>query len=337
MYLSSILFISFLTLGIWISLTSTNWVIIWIGLELNLYSFIPLVLINMTRASKEAATKYFIAQAVGSALLLISYIIPRNLIILNPNYSIKLIIISTRLLIKCGIPPFHYWFPRTMLASSWIICWFLSAPQKLPLLIILSIIPIRIEIFIIVGAVSLMWGGIIINKQSSLRGLIAYSSIGQIGWILLLSQINYILSIFMIFNYIVLISIVIMIRNFVGIELGKIFTSGNNNLNIYILVVQFFHLRGFPPFLGFLLKAWAINNLVSYGLGVIIFIFLLATVINLMFYLKSILYMFWTQTNYKLGFIQVRPNINIIFLSLIRLLSWVALVVIMLPLIVIFI
>lgn len=335
-YLSLGLFITLMLSGIWISLTCNRLIIIWIGLELNLYSFIPLISINITKKTKEAATKYFIAQSIGSALLLVAVTLPITYKLLFINYSLKILVLIMALILKCGIPPLHFWFPRTIIARSWVVCWFLSVPQKLPLLVILSIIPFRRNVFMVVGCISLLWGRVIINKQTSLRGVLAYSSIGQIGWVLVLSQINYLISGFIVINYILLVSIIIIIRRLMGLDLGQISNINFNSLYIYMLIIQFFHLSGFPPFLGFLLKAWAINNLITQNLGIILFIFLLGTVFSLIFYFKSILFIFWVHRKAKLNLRTLKFDLYIILLTIISLVSWVVLLMLVLPLIILY-
>jgi len=72
------------------------------GLELNLLSFIPLISMKDNQYSSEAALKYFLIQALGSTVLLISGII---IIIKVQVFSASL---SAALLLKAGSAPFHF-------------------------------------------------------------------------------------------------------------------------------------------------------------------------------------------------------------------------------------
>ena len=89
-------------LGIAISVGSRSWFGVWIGLELNLLSFIPLISIKDNQYSSEAALKYFLIQALGSTVLLMSGVI----IVMNMKmFSASL---SAALLLKAGSAPFHF-------------------------------------------------------------------------------------------------------------------------------------------------------------------------------------------------------------------------------------
>ena len=88
------------------------------GLEVNLLSFIPLIISSQFRMETERALKYFLVQAFGSGLLLFRvffYIISRYF----PIYSdFSLYIMIFRLIVKLGIVPFHFWLPHVMGGSS---------------------------------------------------------------------------------------------------------------------------------------------------------------------------------------------------------------------------
>lgn len=64
-------------IGVIITLSANNWIRIWIGLELNIIAFIPIILNDKNKLRSEAAIIYFFVQRFRSLLLiiiLISYI-----------------------------------------------------------------------------------------------------------------------------------------------------------------------------------------------------------------------------------------------------------------------
>ena len=67
-----LLFISTVILSSLISISSSNWIYIWIGLEINLLSFIPLMISSGSEVEVESSLKYFLVQALGSSLILFS-------------------------------------------------------------------------------------------------------------------------------------------------------------------------------------------------------------------------------------------------------------------------
>jgi NADH-ubiquinone oxidoreductase chain 2 len=94
--------------GILISISSNSWLGAWIGLEINLMSFIPLISSQENIFTAEASLKYFIIQALASAVLLFLVVMERlvnqNLII---DKSIHEYVIITPLLLKIGAAPLH--------------------------------------------------------------------------------------------------------------------------------------------------------------------------------------------------------------------------------------
>jgi NADH-ubiquinone oxidoreductase chain 2 len=78
-------------------------------------SFIPLIIDTNNLLSTEAALKYFLTQALASAIFLfrsIIFILQLNFFsILYINNSFISIIILSSLFLKIGAAPFHFWFP----------------------------------------------------------------------------------------------------------------------------------------------------------------------------------------------------------------------------------
>ena len=119
-------------------MTSNSWLGAWIGLEINLLSFIPLIDRDSNNLkSTESSLKYFLTQALASTVLLFSVI----LLIINSNVHnylfISSIIIST-LLLKSGTAPFHFWFTNLMEGLTWINALLLITSQKVATLKLIS-------------------------------------------------------------------------------------------------------------------------------------------------------------------------------------------------------
>ncbi len=70
------------------------------GLELNLFGFIPLIIATRSNQEKEAACKYFLAQAIPSAIFLLA-------LVLIPDIPTTSAVILVALFIKIGIAPCH--------------------------------------------------------------------------------------------------------------------------------------------------------------------------------------------------------------------------------------
>lgn len=91
---------------------------VWIGLEVNLLSFIPLLAQLDKHQETEAIVKYFLAQAVGSIMLLLGGLLSMSYYGLVLGYNIFRVVILAGLLIKMGAAPFHFWFPRVIASLS---------------------------------------------------------------------------------------------------------------------------------------------------------------------------------------------------------------------------
>ena len=280
------LFSSTLVFRTLIALSASHWLIIWIALELNILSFIPLIIFSSNHQETEAAIKYFLAQALGSRLLLLSATITTKL---TP-------ILLFSLLIKAGIAPFHYWFPLVIRTRRWIICLLLTTWQKLiPLRLILFIFSAQFPSLITtVGTLRAIIGGLGGLNQTQIRPLLAYSSIGHIGWMLVARQTSSSVATIYFLIYI-LISIPLIstawIRNSFSIKFSNqtILTSPH----LIIMLLLLLSLGGIPPFLGFFPKWILLLKIKSIIVAILL---ITGSLINLFYYL-NIVFSIFLQSN----------------------------------------
>jgi NADH-ubiquinone oxidoreductase chain 2 len=95
--------------GILISISSNSWLGAWIGLEINLISFIPLISSQENILTTEASLKYFVIQALASSTLMLLVIIralTNNGLTTEMRINEYMIIIP--LLLKIGAAPLHW-------------------------------------------------------------------------------------------------------------------------------------------------------------------------------------------------------------------------------------
>lgn len=283
------LFSSTLILGSFLALSGNHWIFIWIGLELNLISFIPLLTSSQSNQETEAAIKYFIAQALGRGLLLIRSlsIISNSYFFLSLNSSYFFLLVS--LLIKLGLPPCHFWFPSVISTISWPICLILATWQKLvPILLLFYIFNADIAFFSIsIILIRSLIGGIGGLNQTQLRSLLAYSSIGHISWILGASLISFSGGLMYFLIYILITAPIIIIFWFNSNSLLRSITSNisKSNILLLLLVPLIISLGGIPPFTGFFPK-WIVIEILSPLSSSIILILLIGSIINLFYYLN---------------------------------------------------
>nr|YP_010384950.1 NADH dehydrogenase subunit 2 [Arcotheres purpureus]UPL64947.1 NADH dehydrogenase subunit 2 [Arcotheres purpureus] len=286
--LSYWLFFTTLILGSILTISSPSWFGAWIGLELNLMSFIPLITIKTSAYFSETALKYFLIQALGSTLLITSSFMSMH----APLFGMMLILFS--LLLKVGSAPFHFWFPHIMEGLQWPQIFILSTIQKLAPLILLSYLSktyIIIKVLLLSSILSAMVGALGGLNLSSLRKIIAFSSINHLSWMLMAIIMSDSLW-FMYFTIysVILVSITSMFHKFKSFTLSDLFKPNTNQTLFSIFFAcNLFSLSGLPPFLGFIPKWLLIQMLADSKLFIPLLFLLLATLITLYFYLRIIL------------------------------------------------
>nr|AEQ03917.1 NADH dehydrogenase subunit 2 [Stegana jianfenglingensis] len=288
---SKILFVTIMMSGSLITITANSWLGAWMGLEINLLSFIPLMKDdNLMSMSSEASLKYFLVQVMSSTVLLFSIIL--MMMMKNTNYEINFLnynsmIIMSSLLLKSGAAPFHFWFPNIMEKLSWMNCLLLMTWQKIAPLMLISHINIKFLLFssIILSMIIGSFGGL---NQSSLRKLMAFSSINHLGWMLSALYFNMMIWLIYFLTYSFLSFILIfMFNNFKIFYFNQMFSIFiKSKILKFTLWINFLSLGGLPPFLGFLPKWLLIQQLSSENQYFITMILVMTTLITLFFYIR---------------------------------------------------
>lgn len=304
---SKLLFIFTLIIGTIITISSNSWFGAWIGLEINLLSFIPLMINNNNLLSNEASLKYFLTQALASAIFLFSIIL--FILITNLNWQVEnwnlysSLIINSTLLLKRGAAPFHFWFPGVVEGLSWNNNLILITWQKIAPLILISYNSLIIFINYIV-IISVLIGAIGGLNQSSLRKIIAFSSINNLGWILRAIILNDSLWLiyFLLYSFLTF-TLLFLFNSYQLFHINQTFSfSINNSLIKFILFLSLLSLGGLPPFLGFFPKWLVIQFLTINNQFFLITIIVCLTLITLYYYIRicySAVILTYHETNWN--------------------------------------
>nr|YP_010586628.1 NADH dehydrogenase subunit 2 [Uenoa lobata]UZZ44442.1 NADH dehydrogenase subunit 2 [Uenoa lobata] len=286
------LFLFMMILSTLFSISSISLFNMWMGMEINLISFIPLMITQKNNLSSESSMKYFLIQSISSANFLFSSIylmsyykwfnkfIPLNMIII--------IIINISLLMKMGAAPLHFWFPQIMKNLTWNNCLIISTWQKILPLITYSYLMNQF-ITLLFSMISAIMGSIMGLNQFSLKLIMTYSSINHLGW--MLSSLIISMNIWLIYMliYTLINFLMMMMFQYTNIQqLKQIFSFKSSNIMLYMIFLNFFSLGGLPPFLGFLPKWLTINLLIMNNFYFITFILIMTSLINLFFYMRLI-------------------------------------------------
>nr|YP_010327038.1 NADH dehydrogenase subunit 2 [Agrotis trifurca]UNP54303.1 NADH dehydrogenase subunit 2 [Agrotis trifurca]UTT74668.1 NADH dehydrogenase subunit 2 [Agrotis trifurca] len=269
-----------------ISISSNSWFGCWIGLEINLLSFIPLISNSNNLLSTEASLKYFLTQSIASINFLFTILIK---MIFMKNFEMDnfiSIMMNSSMIMKMGSAPFHFWFPNIIEGLSWFNSFILMTWQKITPMIILSYY-LNKNFIIIIIIMNIMIGAIGGLNQTSLRKLMAFSSINNLGWMLSSLMISETLWFFYIFMYSFMISIMCFLFYILNMYfINQLFI---NNMNFFIkinLLINFLSLGGLPPFIGFFPKWIIINFLINNNMYLLTFIFIVMSLIMLFFYIR---------------------------------------------------
>nr|ACJ35388.1 NADH dehydrogenase subunit 2 [Platyrrhinus masu]ACJ35389.1 NADH dehydrogenase subunit 2 [Platyrrhinus masu] len=299
-------------LGTTIVMTSSHWLMVWVGFEMNMLAIIPVLMKTHHPRSTEAATKYFLTQATASMLLMLAVII--NLLysgqwtvtnMMNPTAST---ILTLALTMKLGLSPFHFWVPEVTqgvpLSSGLIL---LTWQKLAPLSILYMISPnINSDLLLTMSILSILiggWGGL---NQTQLRKIMAYSSIAHMGWMTAILIYNPTMTLLNLTIYIMmtLTMFMLLINTTTTTTLSLAHTWNKTPLITIIILTTLLSLGGLPPLTGFMPK-WMIIQELTKNNNIILPTFMAVTaLLNLYFYMRltysTSLTMFPTTNNTKI-------------------------------------
>nr|YP_010397460.1 NADH dehydrogenase subunit 2 [Sinomantis denticulata]UQJ77593.1 NADH dehydrogenase subunit 2 [Sinomantis denticulata] len=290
---TKILFLMTLISGVLISLCANSWLGAWMGLEINLLSFIPLLTSNKNMFATEAALKYFLVQAVASATLLFLILLKTNTheMFSFPQSNEWNNITLLPLLMKIASAPFHWWLPSVVEGLTWSNCFIILSIQKIaPLLLISYLLSNNIIIqFMIIS--SALIGGIGGFNQISLRKILAFSSINHVGWMLTTMVLGTNLWVMYFIIYMINITVIISLTSITNMSyITQTFNSMNNKKWMkFTLFISMLSLGGLPPFLGFFPK-WITIQFMAQNLMILTASILIMTSLLTLYYYMRIMY-----------------------------------------------
>nr|YP_009473491.1 NADH dehydrogenase subunit 2 [Tetraclita rufotincta]AVI57975.1 NADH dehydrogenase subunit 2 [Tetraclita rufotincta] len=318
LYFPPMIYLFFLILGTSISISSSSLFGMWMGLEINLMSFIPLIVnLENNKKSSEAAIKYFLIQAIASSIVIFSsmlfFLFSGAFFILSSN-----ILITLALCTKLGMAPFHFWFPEVLEGMNWVNSLLLLTWQKISPLVIPSIL-FHSKSLIFMALFSAIIGAISGFNQTSMRKILAFSSISHLGWMSSMMFFNSTLWLMYFFMYCLTSFILCFSFWFFNLNYFSQLSMIQNMNEKAIIFINMLSLGGLPPLLGFLPKWLAILTLkTSFP---ILIILISSSLITLYFYTRLCFSTFTLFIQSMTWFQKNKPMKNFTFLSILTLLS----------------
>nr|UPL65753.1 NADH dehydrogenase subunit 2 [Physomerus sp.] len=281
------IFLIMLMLSTLITISANNWLGMWMGLEMNLMSFIPFISKFNNKKSSQAMMIYFLTQAMGSIILLFTVLINPLIFTLNlSTNSIMTIMIMISIMIKVGAAPFHLWLPEMMTNLNWMECSILMTWQKLAPLMIMNNINTSNWFLYLSVLLSTLAGSIGGLNQTSLRKIMAYSSINHLGWMMVFMgmQSSW-------YKYLIIYSMLVWMICWMMMKMNAFFMNqlilmSPNMIEKYTYATLMLSMGGLPPFLGFLPKWMVIQSMMNSYMYMLMFLMMMMSLITLFYYMR---------------------------------------------------
>jgi NADH-ubiquinone oxidoreductase chain 2 len=279
-----VVFYVFLVFRILLVVSVNSWFIVWVGLEINVIRFIPLIVIKGDKYSNEARVKYFLTQALASVLII------RGVTLRVCNWRLIEHLLAVGVLLKIGRAPFHQWLPSLVEGVSWGCLIVLFILQKVgPLVCLTFLFKAHAHYnltYLVIVCCSLVGrvGGLM---RASLRKIMAYSSIAHLGWVIsriLVSNLIWV-RYYLIYSF-VLISVLSLFKEQGVFSLSQLMLRDKSRR--VLTGVRILSLRGLPPFSGFVPKFLVRAALLQNNVYFIFRVLLRSTFLSLFFYTRIV-------------------------------------------------
>jgi len=333
----------FSLLGISVMLSANNFLVMYLGLELMSLSLYALTALRRDHApATEAAMKYFVLGALASGFLLYglsmmygatgSLEIPRVFEAISTGQinqavlALGLVFVVSGVAFKLGAVPFHMWVPDVYHGAPTAVTLLIAGAPKLAafamtfrLLVegLLGLANDWQQMIVLLSVGSMFIGNVVAIAQSNLKRMLAYSTISNIGFVLLgfaptvvagntLSAANgYGSALFYIATY-VFTTLgtfgIIMLLSRHGFEADQIddFKGLAKRSPFYAAVmgIFMFSLAGIPPTVGFFAKLSVLQAIITTNQTSYIVLAVIAVVLSLVgayYYLRLVKVMYFDE------------------------------------------
>ena len=321
--------IAFSTLGMLVVISSGNLLVLYLGIEvqsLSLYVIASFRRDNLR--STEAGLKYFVLGSLSSGLMLFG-----ASLIYGSTGSIEfkevltaidtdgfllgitagLVFLISGLAFKASAVPFHMWTPDVYEGSPTPVTGFFATAPKVAAIAILlrvlfdcfgSIVESWQQIIIFLSFCSMFLGSIAAIGQKNIKRLMAFSSIGHVGFALIgvaaateegVTAVLIYMVVYVIMNIGVFAFILNMERDGVAVTNIQSLSmySEVSQGQTFLLSILLFSLAGIPPLVGFFGKFYIFSSAINSGLIWLAVLGGIASVIAAFYYLKIVYLMYF--------------------------------------------
>ena len=333
----------FALLGMSMMISGQNFIVIYLGLELLTLSSYALVALRRDHAqASEAAMKYFVLGAMASGFLLYGMsmmygatgsldlsAVLKAIASGQVNHQVLvfgLVFIVAGLAFKIGAVPFHMWIPDVYQGAPTAATLMIGGAPKLAAFAILvrllveGMLPLAFDwqqMLSLLAIGSLLIGNLAAIAQTNLKRMLAYSTISQMGFVLLgfvagvingettLAANAYSSAMFYMVSYVLTTLAafgVIMLLARQGFESEEItdLAGLNQRSPLYagVMAIGLFSMAGIPPMVGFYAKLSVLQSLVASGQGFYLGLAIFAVIMSLIgafYYLRVVKVMYFDE------------------------------------------
>ncbi len=335
----------FVLLGIFVMISANNLLVIYLGLELQALALYALVALRRDDArATEAAMKYFVLGALASGFLLygmsmlygaagtldlndLARRIAGGQVASRPALVLGTVFIVAGLGFKFGAVPFHMWVPDVYHGAPTPVTVLIGSAPKIAAfaisfrLLVEGLLPLAVDwqkMLVVLAVGSLAIGNVTAIAQSNLKRMLAYSTIGQMGFVLLamlsgvvggdtMATANaYSAAMFYVITYAITtlgtfgIIMLLARQGFEAEEIADL--RGLNRRSpwyAFVMLLLMFSLAGVPPTVGFYAKLVVLQALLGSGITTgmvwLAVIAVLFSLVGAFYYLRVVKVMYFDE------------------------------------------
>jgi NADH-quinone oxidoreductase subunit N len=321
----------FATIGMMMMVSANDLISLYLGIEMQSLSlYVVAALRSDSVKSSEAGLKYFVLGALSSGLLLYgasliygftgSTTFPQIAAVLqdtgtNIGFIFGLVFVVAGLAFKVSAVPFHMWTPDVYEGAPTPVTAFFAAAPKVAAMALFVRVTLGAfpaitsdwqQIIIFISIASMALGAFAAIGQSNIKRLMAYSSIGHMGYALVglaagsedgARGVIIYLAIYLVMTLGTFACILSMRRGESMVEdISELAGLSQNNLPMaFVLAMLLFSLAGIPPLAGFFAKFYVFLAAIQAGLYPLAVIGVLASVVGAYYYLNIVKVMFMDE------------------------------------------
>jgi NADH-quinone oxidoreductase subunit N len=318
--------------GMMVMVSASNMMTLYLGLELqSLALYVLAAFARDDLRSSEAGLKYFVLGALASGLLLYGMSLVygfsgttdfaalatalKDPAAVSPGLVVGLVFVLCGLLFKISAVPFHMWTPDVYEGSPTPVANFMAtAPKVAAIALLLRVMGSMFGelvaqwqlLVVIVSIASMLLGSLAAIGQSNIKRLMAYSSIGHMGYALIglaagtadgLRGVLVYMATYVFMNAGAFACIIAMRRK--GRQLEQIddlrgLAQTDRALALFMAIFMF-SMAGIPPMAGFIGKLYVFLAAVQAGMWTLATIGVLTSVIGAYYYLRIIKVMYFDE------------------------------------------